>query len=479
MTERATMAGGEVQIAARGLSKSFGGHRLLRDITIDLRRGQVVVLRGENGSGKTTLLNILTGNLAPDSGELELSIGSVRDRFRWPLRWWQRLDPLGHFTPERVARAGLGRVWQDIRLFGTFTVEDNVTIASANRLGEHPLTAVARYRAVRARERKNLERARQRLTKLGLGERLSSSCDRLSLGQMKRAAIARVVQAGARVILLDEPLAGLDEPGQAEVLRHLRRLAASGELAIVIVEHLFNLEKMLALATDVWTLAGGRIELERPEQVTAELAAQPSCRPDPLTVLGGQGDAERGTPRLEVQDLVVKRGLRRVFDGFSLRLTGGGPTLLSYPNGWGKTTLLDAIAGLAPIVSGRILLDGEPLTRLGAWQRSRQGISYLRSAHTIVPSFTVAEHLALSRGRGGRENLYEASARWRSLMPPRDRRAALLSGGEKQRLALGCLPLGKVLLLDEPFLNLDAEAIDALVTLLDELNRPTLVATPS
>ncbi len=350
----------EVQIAARCLTKSFGGHRLFRDVTFDLRRGQVVVLRGENGSGKTTLLNILTGNLAPDSGELRLSIGDSRERFRWPLRWWQGLDPLGHFTPERVAGAGVGRVWQDIRLFGTFTVLDNVTIAAPNRLGENPLSALARPFATRARERENRSRAQKHLSDLGLGDRLGSSCDRLSLGQMKRAAIARVMQAGARVVMLDEPLAGLDGPGQAEVLGHLRALADGGRLALIIVEHVLNLEKVLALATDVWTLAGGRVEVQRPEEVAAELAAQRAARPSPLTRLTGR--ISRGepaaTPSLVVEDLTVRRGHRKVLDRFSLRLDRGRLRSLAYPNGWGKTTLLDAVAGLAPIEGGRILLDG-------------------------------------------------------------------------------------------------------------------------
>ena len=462
-------------IAARDISLSFGGHRVFRDVSVELRPGQVVVLRGENGSGKTTLLNLLTGNLEPVRGELRISLAGVRRSYSWPAPWWRRMSPLGHFAPERLASAGVARVWQDIRLFGTFTVLDNVTIASPDSPGENPIAALLRLGRVRTQEAANRERATRTLEGLGLGERLESSCDRLSLGQMKRAAIARVVQAGARVILLDEPLAGLDGAGQREVLEQIRRLAATGRYTLVVVEHVFNLPRVLELATDVWTLVEGRVELQSPTEVKGELRMDGARPENPLGWVEGV-TTEPVAGGLEVEELVVRRGQRPVLDRYSHAVAGGALQPLIKPNGWGKTTLLDAIAGRIPVEGGQVLLDGRELTAAPSWRRSQLGISYLRSRDNVVPGLTVAEHETLSRGG---QTLAQAFQEWQEFMPPAEKRAALLSGGERQRLALGCLPLGDLLLLDEPFLNLDQAAIGCLTQILRRTGRTTLIAAPS
>jgi ABC-type branched-subunit amino acid transport system ATPase component len=201
-----------VVLSATGLCKSFGGHTVLDNVSFKLKRGQVVLLRGENGSGKTTLLNILTGNLEPDSGEIKVSINGNEERFDFPMPWWKRLNPFDHFTPERLAWKGIGRVWQDIRLFPTMTTLDNVAVASPNQIGENPALAFIASK-IRKAEKKNVEESYKRLEGLRLGKLRDSYCDQISLGQMKRVAIARTIRAGSKVLFLDEPLSGLDGDG--------------------------------------------------------------------------------------------------------------------------------------------------------------------------------------------------------------------------------------------------------------------------
>ena len=128
----------DVVLSVRGLRKAFGGQVVLDDISLDLRQGEVVLLKGENGSGKTTLLNILTGNLEPDRGELHVHINGSRERFSWPRPWWKELNPFDHFTPERLAWEGVGRVWQDIRLFPAMSTLENVMVSSPKQRGENP-----------------------------------------------------------------------------------------------------------------------------------------------------------------------------------------------------------------------------------------------------------------------------------------------------------------------------------------------------
>src|ERR1051325_538880 len=115
-----------VQLRASRLQKAFGGQVILDSVDLDLKQGEVVLLRGENGSGKTTLLNILTGNLEPDSGSVQFLADSTPRDYSFPRAWWQKLNPFDHFTPESVAQEGIGRTWQDVRLFGAQSLHDNL-----------------------------------------------------------------------------------------------------------------------------------------------------------------------------------------------------------------------------------------------------------------------------------------------------------------------------------------------------------------
>ncbi|MBF8275366.1 MAG: bceA 2 [Candidatus Brocadiaceae bacterium] len=177
-------------LSVRGLKKSFGGQAILDDISVDLKQGEVVLLRGENGSGKTTLVNILTGNLEPDKGEIHLNFNGNKELFSWPRHWWKALNPFDHFTPERLVWEGVGRVWQDIRLFPTMSTLENVMVFAPGLRGENPVLALI-SNCAKKENRQNKKISSEWLGKLGLGDRLDSSCDKIPLGQMKRVAIAR------------------------------------------------------------------------------------------------------------------------------------------------------------------------------------------------------------------------------------------------------------------------------------------------
>lgn len=519
----------QVLLGVRHLQKSFGGQKVLDGVSVQLRQGEVVLLRGANGSGKTTFLNILTGNLEPDAGLIELFSKTKPEQFRFPRLWWQQLNPWSHFTPEQVAQSGIGRTWQDIRLFKTQSLADNIVVATPGQLGENPFWALLRRDLVGKQERRIRRDAQARLEQLGLAERGTSSADRVSLGQSKRVAIARAVQAGAKILCLDEPLAGLDAPGIAEVMGLLNQLVGQGQVTLIIVEHIFNIPRILELATTVWTLVEGQVTVETPAQLRIQDSGvsgvvvehhsdiRPSLAPVGnqksqiemgiqnwlQEVAGVEGKIEeqalpggarlswvspegviRGAALLEVEDLVVYRSQRLVIgqrggngqvQGLSFTLRQGELAVLQAPNGWGKTTLLEAISGLLPVSGGVIRLKGNPIGRLPPWERVKLGLSMLQARDSLFPGLTVREALKLAQISQIPDNITNLLSK----------RVSALSGGEKQKVALTCIVnrlFLKVAIIDEPYSALDPMAVNYFSTRFVEVVQRSgsiLVCVPS
>jgi ABC-type branched-subunit amino acid transport system ATPase component len=470
---KAQVVSSSVLMAAEGLKKSFGGQVILDSVDLKLREGEVVLLRGENGSGKTTLLNILTGNLRPDAGTVFYSADATPRSFRFPRYWWQELNPFDHFTPESVAQEGIIRTWQDVRLFGTRSLIDNISIAVPGQAGENPVLALLRPDLTTRKEQEIVAQADRILTGLGLQGRESSSADKISLGQSKRVAIARAVAAGAKILFLDEPLAGLDRKGVADVLALLESLVKTHAVTMVIVEHVFNQPHLQGIITTDWVLANGKLVVSDPPSIT-QAQQQTTTRPSWISLLG-ENEAEisdetlpRGAlltrirrtdydekevPMLEIKELVVKRGERTVLGldehrdatGLTLTVYRGETAILQAPNGWGKSTLLAAIAGIIPITQGEIRLDGKLIVALSTWERVRQGLRVLASNMNTFPSLKVREVMQLAGNPQG-VLAFPTLA---------DRVCSSLSGGERQSVSLFSIRPGKVGIYDEPFSALD------------------------
>ena len=491
-------------LRAEGLRKAFGGQVILEGVDLEVRQGEVILLRGENGSGKTTLLNILTGNLEPDVGSIHYLADGTPRSFRFPRRWWEELNPFDHFTPEFVAREAMGRTWQDIRLFGSQSLRDNIAVAQNNHPGENPLYALIFPGRSSRREKEIISKADAMLSRLGLAGRETSSGDKVSLGQSKRVAIARAVAAGAKILFLDEPLAGLDRQGINEVLGLLESLVHESDVTLVIVEHVFNQSHLRGLITTDWLLAAGKLAVSKLAAVTPQSLAVATERPEWFDLLAGP-DAEildeplprggfltrirrRGIftdppkPVLEICDLVVRRGARTVIglddegevSSFNLTLYEGEITILQAPNGWGKSTLLAAICGLEPLASGSILLQGEDLDQVPSWSRVKGGLRTMSSDLSSFPTLSVEEVFELASRPA-------AIADFRALSK---RRCSSLSGGERQRVALRHAVSPEyqqlLVLLDEPFRALDRAATqETLQTLGSALTTSTLLLLPS
>jgi ABC-type multidrug transport system ATPase subunit len=488
-------------LRATGLKKSFGGQVVLDSVDLELRQGEVVLLRGENGSGKTTLLNILTGSLEAEGGTISYLADGTPRAFQFPRRWWQDLNPLDRFAPEFVAREGMGRTWQDVRLFGSQSLRANIAAAESNHPGENPLLALACPRRASRYEAEISLAADAMLSRLGLAGREDSSADKISLGQSKRVAIARAVAAGAKILFLDEPLAGLDRAGIVDVLDLLRFLVRERDVTLVIVEHVFNQPHLDGLLTSNWLLAGGKLTVTCSTFDLRHSAIPAWSRPACFEVLAEAGEEiidehlsggalltrirrpefYKGSrrPVLELRNLVVNRGPRTVIgldeqkeaSGLSLALYEGEIALLQAPNGWGKSTLLACIAGLLDPVKGEILLDGSLLGDTNPWNRRSAGLMFVPASDNAFQSLTSHEMFRLAHANSS------------VLKVSPHKKISELSGGQRQRTALaasssraGC----RIRLFDEPFSMLDLSAIREIVKyLLPQAFNSVLVALPS
>jgi len=238
-------------LRAENLAKRFGGVHAVQDVSFDLAPGTVHAIIGPNGAGKTTLLNMLTGIYLPSAGRVFLD---QRDLTGQP--------------PHRFAAAGIGRTFQNLQIFFNMSALENVM--AGRWLHEHVGLAAALLRLPRlARaERRCRTEAMQLLELVGLERWADAASDAMPYGALKRLEIARALAAGPKLLLLDEPAAGLNPTETREFDRLIRELASRG-ITIVLVEH--NMKLVMGVSGHVIVLDEGRKLAEgEPRAVSAD-----------------------------------------------------------------------------------------------------------------------------------------------------------------------------------------------------------------
>lgn len=204
----------------RGISLSFGGLKAVSDFSLSLTPGSLTGLIGPNGAGKTTIFNLLTGVYQPDDGDILLDGRSI----------------VG-LKPYQIAAAGAARTFQNIRLFGELSVVDNVRVACHLRSRRGLVHAVLRTAAFRDEERGIAERADQLLELFGLSSFANADARSLPYGQQRRLEIARALATQPKVLLLDEPAAGMNPQEKVELRGLIRRVRDEFGLTVLLIEH--------------------------------------------------------------------------------------------------------------------------------------------------------------------------------------------------------------------------------------------------
>ena len=210
-----------------GVNKSFGGLQATTDMSLSLNEGEIVSIIGPNGAGKSTLFNLITGVYTPDSGSISFEGRSIVGK-----------------KPNKIVDLGIARTFQNLRLFTDLSVLENVLIAQHHKMHSTWLSAVVRTPGYRRQEREMHEQALQKLAFFGprlMSFRLHQPVYVLSYANRRRTEMARAMATGAKLLLLDEPSAGMNPKETGEITQIIRRMRDEGGYTILLVEHKMNL----------------------------------------------------------------------------------------------------------------------------------------------------------------------------------------------------------------------------------------------
>lgn len=228
----------DVVLNVKGVSKRFGGLQALSDVGVSIVRGQVYGLIGPNGAGKTTFFNVLTGLYTPDAGEFELAGHPYRPS-----------------AVHEVAKAGIARTFQNIRLFADMTALENVMVARHARTHSGLMGAVFRTSAFKAEEAAIAARAMELLDYVGIARLADFKARTLSYGDQRRLEIARALATDPQLIALDEPAAGMNSTEKVQ-LRALIDKIRKDDRTILLIEH--DVKLVMGLCDRVTVLDYGK-----------------------------------------------------------------------------------------------------------------------------------------------------------------------------------------------------------------------------
>jgi simple sugar transport system ATP-binding protein len=431
----------------RGITKTFGPVRANDDISITLHRGEILGLLGENGAGKSTLMKILYGLYKPDAGSIFIDGEEVEIH-----------------DPKDAVERGIGMVHQHFTLIPPLTVAENIVLGAEPRKG----ATLDIEGAIKATEELS--------ERYGLKVDPRSRVADLSVGVQQRVEILKALYRDARILILDEPTAVLTPQETEDLFAVLKEFVAAG-LSIILITH--KLGELLGVSDNITIIRDGHVvdTVKTSETNEGELARLMVGRD---VSLRAEKEAQKiGEPRLVAEGLVVRSNTGAIaVDGVDLEVRAGEILGVAGVDGNGQTELAEALAGMRHVESGRVHLDGEDVTSLGADERQERGLAYIpedRGTKGLVQDFHLYENNALKTydeppfskwgwifpkvwRRRAADNLRAYDVR----PPDPDARAGSLSGGNQQKAIIARELSGDpgVIIASQPTRGVDVGAIE-------------------
>ena len=450
---RAPLTPGAPVLEVAAIDKRFGGIHAVRGIDFQIADRSLHALIGPNGAGKTTAFNLISGLFAPDKGSVRLAGRDITG-----------------LSAHRITRAGIGRSFQITNLFPGLSVAENIRLATQARDPRRfdGFTPTARLERVNTQTQAIIDT-------MGLAGIEAAEAASLSYGGQRLLDMSIALATQPRLLLLDEPLAGLAAAERERVGQLIKGISA--QLPVLLVEHdidrVFQLADAVTVMNDGKVLVDGTVEDARssPEVQAVYIGAGSHA----LAAAVGESVATDEV-LLAVDGIDTFYGKSHILRKVSFEVHSNEIVALLGRNGAGKSTLLKSIVGIAPPANGEITLAGQPLARHASADITRKGVSYVPHGRALFAGMSVAQNMELGRlrrrnGAGihwDEERIFEffprIRERWTS---PAD----YLSGGEQQMVAVARALSGdtRVLLLDEPFEGLAPAVVEELFAAFDKL----------
>ena len=447
------------ELAVSSLCKSFGAVRAVDGVTFSVAAGEFLALIGPNGAGKSTCFNTINGQLKPDSGAIRFE---GRD--------------IAGLPPREICRSGIARTFQVAATFGSMTVAENVQMALIAHAGET-------YGLWRKANSYHRARAMQLLQQVGMAEAAGRPCRELAYGDVKRVEFAIALASDPRLLLMDEPTAGMAPRERNELIGLVKSIVVERGRFGALYRALNG--RSLCLCRSHRCHGARAVDRRRRCQDDPQRPDRPRGLLRQRAHSGARAYAVMSEPpALAVDRLNAWYGTAHILFDMSFTVGRGEVVALMGRNGVGKSTTMKAVMGLLPRRSGTVRLNGRDVSSLKPFEIARLGMGFTPEDRRIFSDLTVLENLDVGV-QPPRDLAAGAPANWTvdavfelfpNLAELRHRHGGHMSGGEQQMLTIARTLMGNplVILLDEPSEGIAPVIVERIADTIVQLKRSGL-----